>query len=75
VIEGLSWKTLGPFKEVDAGSGINLLIKDNANQTTIPLTNTALTGATFENGKIYTIYFNGTITVTPALTSTIIAHN
>jgi len=75
VIEGLSWKTLGPFKEVDAGSGINLLIKDNANQTTIPLTNTALTGAVFESGKIYTIYINGTITGTPALTATIITHN
>lgn len=75
VIEGLSWKTLGPFKEVDAGSGINLLIKDNTNQTTIPLSNTALTGATFENGKIYTIYINGTIAGTPALTATIILHN
>ncbi|WP_316829026.1 DUF4397 domain-containing protein [Pedobacter miscanthi] len=75
VIEGLSWKTLGPFKEVDAGTNLGLLIKDNTTKAVIALTNTALNAATFEAGKIYTVYINGTISGTPSITATIITHN
>lgn len=75
VIEGLNWKTLGPFKEIDAATGVNLVIKDSATQITIPLTNNTLNGVTFENGKIYTIFINGLITGAPSLTATIVAHN
>ncbi|GAA4198785.1 hypothetical protein GCM10022289_08080 [Pedobacter jeongneungensis] len=75
VIEGLSWRTLGPFKEIDAGTNVSLLIKDNTTKAVIPLTNTALNAATFEAGKIYTVYINGIITGTPSITATIITHN
>ena len=75
VIEGLTWKTLGPFKEIDAGSNLNLVIKDSSAKTVISLTNNALSAATFENGKIYTIYINGLINGSPSLTATIITHN
>ncbi|MFD2581222.1 DUF4397 domain-containing protein [Pedobacter vanadiisoli] len=75
VIEGLSWRTLGPFKEIDAGTNVSLLIKDNATKAVIPLTNTALNAAIFEAGKIYTVYINGTISGSPSITATIITHN
>jgi hypothetical protein len=75
VIEGLTWKTLGPFKEVDAGTNVSLLVKDNTTNTTIPLANNALNAATFENGKIYTIYINGSVVGAPGITATIITHN
>jgi hypothetical protein len=75
VIEGLTWKTLGPFKEVDAGSNINLVIRDNGTKTIIPLTNNVLSAATFESGKIYTVYINGLVSGTPGITATIITHN
>jgi len=75
VIEGLTWKTLGPFKEVDAGSNLALLIRDNVSKSIIPLSNTTLNAVSFEAGKIYTVYINGLVGATPALTATIITHN
>jgi hypothetical protein len=75
VIEGLTWKTLGPFKEIDTGNNINLVIRDNGTKTIIPLTNNVLSAATFESGKIYTIYINGLVGGTPGITATVIMHN
>lgn len=74
-IEGLTWRTLGPFKEIDAGTNINLLVKNNATQTNIALANTALSNLNLENGKIYTIFINGTLVGTPNVTATVINHN
>jgi hypothetical protein len=75
VIEGLTWKTLGPFKEIDAGTNLSLVIKDNTTKAVIPLTNSTLSAATFEAGKIYTVYINGTVGGAPGITATIITHN
>lgn len=55
-IPGLSWKTLGPFKEINAGTGQNLEIRSSTGGAVLPVT--GLTGINFEAGKLYTIYIN-----------------
>lgn len=55
-IPGLSWKTLGPFKEVNAGAGQNLEIRNSTGGAVLPVT--GLTGVNLEAGKIYTIFIN-----------------
>lgn len=55
-IPGLSWKTLGPFKELNAGAGQNLEIRNTTNGFVIPVS--GLTGINFEAGKIYTVFIN-----------------
>jgi hypothetical protein len=58
-ISGLSWKTLGPFKEVNAGSSLNLEVRDHASQSVLALSGSSLSGITLEQGKIYTIFISG----------------
>jgi hypothetical protein len=74
-VEGLTWKTLGPFKEVDAGSNLNFEIRNSSTKTPVALTGTGLTGLSLENGKIYTIYLAGLSTGSPQLTATVVTHN
>lgn len=54
-IPGLSWKTLGPYKELNAGANQNLEIR-NTGGAALPVSN--LTGVNLEEGKIYTIFIN-----------------
>jgi hypothetical protein len=75
VIDGLSWKTLGPFKEVPAGTNVTFQIKDTGSQAIIPVTGNSLSGITLADGKIYTIFINGLIAGSPDLAATVIAHN
>ncbi|RAJ24554.1 DUF4397 domain-containing protein [Pedobacter cryoconitis] len=75
VISGLTWKTLGPFKEVDAGTNLSFQLKKSADQGVVPVTGNTLTGIVLENGKIYTLFVNGLISGQPELTATIITHN
>jgi len=75
VIDGLSWKTLGPFKEINAGSNINLLVKDAVTKATIPLTDNLLSNFSFAAGKIYTIYINGLVGGGQPVMATVITHN
>jgi hypothetical protein len=72
-IPGLSWKTLGPFKEVAPAAGANFEIRDATTNAVIPVTGTGLTGVTFEAGKIYTVFINGTV-AGGTLSATIITH-
>lgn len=74
-IEGLSWKTLGPFKEIDAGTNLSFQVKNNGNQVPVLISGNTLTGITLEAGKIYTIFINGLIAGSPELTATVIAQN
>ncbi|SHF14119.1 DUF4397 domain-containing protein [Pedobacter caeni] len=55
-IPGLSWRTLGPFKEINAGTGQNLEVRNNTGGVVLPVT--GLRGINFEAGKIYTIFIN-----------------
>jgi hypothetical protein len=75
VIDGLSWKTLGPFTEVPAGTNLSFQIKDTGSQAVIPVTGNSLSGITLSDGKIYTIFINGLIAGSPDLTATVITHN
>lgn len=75
VVEGLTWKTLGPFKEIDAGTNLNFEVKNSNSKAVVPVSGTTLSGITLENGKIYTIFVSGLVAGSPALTGTIISHN
>lgn len=75
IIDGLSWKTLGPFKEVPAGTNLSFQIKDTGSQAVIPVAGNSLSGITLADGKIYTIFINGLIAGSPDLTATVITHN
>lgn len=75
VIDGLSWKTLGPFTEVAAGTNLAFQIKNTSSQAVIPVTGNSLSGITLADGKIYTIFINGLIAGSPDLTATVITHN
>lgn len=74
-IPGLSWKTLGPFKEIDAATNLNLQIRNSSTLTIIPLSNNSLSALSFAAGKIYTVFINGSLSGTQPLTATIISHN
>jgi hypothetical protein len=71
-IPGLSWKTLGPFKEVNAGAGQNLEVRNTTGGAVLPAT--GLTGVNLEAGKIYTVFINGLVG-NSTLSATIISHN
>jgi hypothetical protein len=73
-IPGLTWKTLGPFKEINATSAAAFEIRNTTTNTVIPITGTTLNSVTFEAGKIYTIFINGTVAA-GTLGATIITHN
>lgn len=75
IVEGLTWKTLGPFKEIDAGSNLNFQIKNATDHSVIPVSKNTLSGITLENGKIYTVFINGLRSGSPELTATVILHN
>jgi hypothetical protein len=55
-IPGLSWKSLGPFKEVNAATGQSLEVRNTTGGTVVPVA--GLTGLNLEAGKIYTIFIN-----------------
>lgn len=75
IVDGLTWKTLGPFTEIDAGTNLGFQIRNTGNQSLINISGASLSGVTLENGKIYTIFINGQITGSPEITATIITHN
>jgi hypothetical protein len=58
-IPGLTWKTLGPFKEIDPAAAAGFEIRNAT--TNAVVTVTGLTSVTFEAGKIYTVFINGTV--------------
>jgi hypothetical protein len=72
-IPGLSWKTLGPFKEIAPAAGANFEIRNAITNVVIPVSGTGLTAVTFEAGKIYTVFINGTV-AGGTLSATIITH-
>jgi hypothetical protein len=71
-IPGLSWRTLGPFKEINTIAGQSLTIRNSTTNAVIPVT--GLTNVTFEAGKIYTVFINGTVDGA-TITATIITHS
>lgn len=73
-ITGLTWKTLGPFKEVTAGTSQNFELRNTTNGAIVPIKGTTLTNLNLEAGKIYTIFINGNLTTDATLTATIITH-
>ncbi|SDD81125.1 DUF4397 domain-containing protein [Pedobacter soli] len=73
-IAGLSWKTLGPFKEVAAGAAQNLELRNNSTGAIVPVKTAALSNLSFEEGKIYTLFINGNLTTDAALQATLIVH-
>ena len=73
-IAGLTWKTLGPFKEVNTTSGAAFEIRNASTNTLIPVTGTTLNSVNFQDGKIYTVFINGTIAA-GNVSATIITHN
>lgn len=75
VVEGLTWRTLGPFKEIDAASGLSFQLKDAVSKAVIPVGGNSLSGIALESGKIYTIFVNGLQGGSPELTATVIVHN
>lgn len=74
-IEGLTWKTLGPFKEVNAGASQSFQLKNSGTQATVPVNGNLLSQVTLQEGKIYTIFINGAASDPAGLTATIIIHN
>ncbi|TCC95783.1 DUF4397 domain-containing protein [Pedobacter hiemivivus] len=58
-IPGLTWKTLGPFKELNAGTNQNLEIRNTTGGAVVPVT--GLTGINLEAGKLYTIFINNPV--------------
>jgi len=73
-IEGLSWKTLGPFTEVNSGTGQDFLLRDTS--TGLPVTVEGLEGLNLEAGKIYTLFISAVSnTATSALKATLLVHN
>lgn len=75
VVEGLTWKTLGPFKEVDAGTNLNFEVKNSTTKALLPVLGTSLAAVTLESGKIYTVFISGLVVGSPALTATLVSHN
>ncbi|QIL41356.1 DUF4397 domain-containing protein [Pedobacter sp. HDW13] len=73
-ISGLSWKTLGPFKEIAAGAAQNLELRNNSTGTLVPVKTAALSNLNFEEGKIYTLFINGNLATDAALQATLIVH-
>ncbi|MES2807330.1 MAG: hypothetical protein V4619_01810 [Bacteroidota bacterium] len=73
-IAGLSWKTLGPFKEINAVTAGIFEIRNTTTNAIIPITGTTLNSATFQDGKIYTVFINGTVAA-GTISATIIPHN
>jgi hypothetical protein len=73
-IPGLSWRTLGPFKEINATNGAAFEIRNAATSAVIPLTGTALNSISFQDGKIYTVFINGTLAA-GNLSASIVSHN
>jgi len=73
-IPGLSWKTLGPFREVDAVAAKNLEVRNNITQAVIPIVGNGLSNVTFEAGKIYTVFINGSLGGA-GISATIITHS
>jgi len=71
-IPGLSWKSLGPFKEVDAGANRNLEVRNTTGGAVVPVS--GLTGLNLEAGKIYTVFINNP-TGDANLTATIIVQS
>lgn len=74
-IEGLTWKTLGPFKEVNAGANQSFQLRNSGTQAIVPVSGNSLAQVTLEAGKIYTIFINGVTSDPSGLTATIITHN
>lgn len=58
-IPGLSWKTLGPFKELNAGANQNLEVRNTTSGVVIPVA--GLTGINLEAGKLYTVFINNPV--------------
>nr|WP_068892939.1 DUF4397 domain-containing protein [Pedobacter panaciterrae] len=73
-IPGLSWKTLGPFKEIDAVASKSLEVRSNTTQIVLPIAGNSLSDVTFEAGKIYTVFINGS-PGGAGLSATIITHS
>jgi hypothetical protein len=73
-IPGLSWKTLGPFKEVNATAATAFEVRNAVTNALIPVTGTTLNSVTLQAGKIYTVYINGTVAA-GNISATIILHN
>lgn len=73
-IPGLSWKTLGPFKEIDAVGAKNLELRNSITQAVIPIVGNGLSNLTFEAGKIYTVFINGSVSGV-GVGATIITHS
>jgi hypothetical protein len=72
-VPGLSWRTLAPYKEIAPAAGVNFEIRNATTNVVIPLSGTGLTGVTFEAGKIYTVFINGTV-AGGTLSATVITH-
>lgn len=73
-IAGLTWKTLGPFKEINTTVGTAFEIRNALTNALIPVTGTTLSSVIFQDGKIYTVFINGTLAA-GNISATIIAHN
>ncbi len=73
-IPGLTWKTLGPFKEIDAVAAKSLQLRNSTTQAVLPVAGSGLSNLTFEAGKIYTVFINGSVNGV-GLSATIITHN
>lgn len=71
-IPGLTWKSLGPFKEVNAGANQDLEIRSSGGATVVPVA--GLTGLNLEAGKIYTVFINNPVG-DPALSATVIVQS
>jgi len=73
-IAGLSWKTLGPFKELTAGANQSLLVKNTVSGTVLPVS--GLAALDLEAGKIYTIFITSTTEAADSpLQATVIPQN
>ena len=73
-IPGLTWRTLAPFKDVDATNAAAFEIRNTTTNAVIPVTGTTLNSVTFTAGKIYSVFINGTVAA-GTLTATIITYN
>ncbi|MFD1820556.1 protein of unknown function [Pseudarcicella hirudinis] len=73
-IPGLSWKTLGPFKEIPAGTGLNFELRNAQTNALITLPNNSLSNINLEAGKIYTIFISGAQSGNALFSATVIKH-
>ena len=73
-VTGLTWKTLGPYKEINATAGTAFEIRNTTTNTVVPITGTNLNSVALQDGKIYTVYINGTV-AGGNVTATILVHN